>query len=267
MIRKAYVAEQFYPSNPQELRKTLEKLTPQKETKIDAKGMIIPHAGYIYSGTVAAATVYRTIPKSKIIILGTNHTGRGKPFSMFGEGAWNTPLGNIEIDHQLVQAILENGSLIKEDYSAHIQEHSIEVELPILQYYFGEFTFVPIVCALSTIEIYRQVGQQIFKAIRDTKEKVLLIASSDMTHYEEDSTARRKDRLATENILSLDDEELIKRVEQEHISMCGISPVAILLYCCKLLKATKPRVILYQTSAETNGNRSSVVGYLGVIIS
>lgn len=266
MIRKPSVRGQFYPSDSKELRRTIESLNPKKTSKIKALGIILPHAGYVYSGKVAVTTVASICPKKKVIILGPNHTGIGGPFSIFPEGEWEMPFGNVKIDSELASSILDVGNIIKEDTSAHTYEHSIEVELPILQYFFGNFKFIPIACSHSTIDEYKKVGKQIFKAIEDMKEEVLLVASNDMSHYEKDATARKKDSFATESIINLDEEELLNRVSRENISMCGASSVSILIHCCKLLKAKKAQVALYQTSGDVNGDYSSVVGYLGVVV-
>ncbi len=265
MTRKPIVANQFYTADPQKLRKTIEGFRNKESSKIDAKGIILPHAGYIYSGKVATVTVEKVKPKNKIIILGPNHTGLGKPFSLFAKGEWETPFGKIKVDEELSQKILNNSNLIEEDYAAHSHEHSIEVELPILYYFFGEFKFVPIICTATDLETYRKVAYDIFKAINN-KDNTLIVASSDMTHYEEDSQARKKDSIAIESIMRLDEESLLRQTQENNISMCGIAPVCTLIACCKLLKAHKATVVLYQTSADASGDYSSVVGYLGAVI-
>ena len=266
MLRECAVAGQFYPSNPKSLKEEIERFKPKTNSNISAKGIIIPHAGYIYSGKVAISTVGIVKPKRRIIILGPNHTGIGHTFSIFPEGEWKMPFANIKIDRELAKNIVGDADLIKEDYSAHLHEHSIEVELPILQYFFGDFEFIPIVCGIANLDIYRRVAHRIYEAIENIQNDILIVASSDMTHYEEDSSARKKDSLAIESILKLDEEELVEKVEKYNISMCGIAPVSVLLHCCKLLKANKAEVVLYQTSGDASGDYSSVVGFLGVVI-
>jgi len=266
MIRKPIVAGQFYTSSPENLKEEISRLETKEGSKISAKGIIIPHAGYIYSGKVAVSTVSRVKPKKRIIILGPNHTGIGYTFSVFPEGEWEMPFASIKIDTKLAKKIIGDAGLIKKDYSAHLHEHSIEVELPILQYFFGNFEFVPMVCGVAEIKIYQEVARLIYEAVKDISDEILIVASSDMTHYEEDSATRKKDSIAIESILKLDEEELVERVEKHNISMCGIVPVSILLRCCKLLKANKAEVILYQTSGDASGDYSSVVGYLGAVI-
>ncbi len=267
MVRKPVVSGQFYPQSPEDLKNIIESFKPKETTKISAKGIILPHAGYVYSGKVATVTTARVLFKKRVIILGTNHSGLGEKFSLYSKGKWEIPLGEIAIDEDLALKILSAGKYVKEDTLAHKFEHSIEVELPILRYLGGEFRFVPIVCSYGSLEEYRKVGLQIYEAIKEIKEEVLLVASSDMTHYEPEAKARKKDRSAIEAILNLDEEDLLRRVERENISMCGVSPVCVLLVCSKLLGAKKAQVVLYQTSGESSGDYTSVVGYVGVVIS
>jgi len=267
MIREPVVSGQFYPQKAPELKKIIEEFKPKDSTKSSAYGLILPHAGYVYSGQVAVSTVSKVIPKKRIIILGPNHTGYGENFGMYAEGSWKIPSASLPIDSNLAKRILDSGVDIKPDTLAHKFEHSIEVELPILYYFFGDFSFVPIVCNVSNLATYEKVAEQIFSAVKADKEEILFIASSDMTHYEPDSTARRKDRDALTHIINLDADGLVKTVKKENISMCGIAPVAILLMIMKKIGANKASVSLYETSADSTGDTSSVVGYAGVVIS
>ena len=267
MKRSPAVAGQFYSENPQQLKEMIARFKKGISQKISSKGAILPHAGYIYSGRVATQTVEKILPEKRLVILGPNHTGLGENFSVYKKGSWLTPLGEVKIDEELTDFILKEEGPLKEDTLAHQFEHSIEVELPILQYFFGQFIFVPIICREATLETYKEIAEQIFRGIKKVKEKVLVIASSDMTHYEPDSTARRKDRLAIEAILNLDVEKFLEVVEKENISICGVAPISITLILTKLFKATKAEVVLYQTSADVSKDYSSVVGYLGAIIS
>ena len=268
MLRIPAVSGQFYPGTKEALLDTIESLKPTKEpTKASYRGIIMPHAGYIYSGKVAIATASRLLPKKRLIILGPNHTGFGKPFSMWAKGSWQIPTAEISIDEELAQSILKAGSVIQEDITAHKLEHSIEVELPILNYFLGDFKFVPIACQNTNLKEYRNAADQIVAAVKPIKEEVLFIASTDMTHYEPDPTARKKDRAALEKIIDLDEEGLIETLKKENISMCGFAPVSIMISCLKKLGALKAQVALYQTSADANGDYNSVVGYAGVLIS
>ncbi|MFA5007732.1 MAG: AmmeMemoRadiSam system protein B [Candidatus Omnitrophota bacterium] len=267
MIREPVVSGQFYPQEAVELKKVIEAFKPKVPPKGAVYGLILPHAGYVYSGRVTVATVSKVLPKKRIVILGPNHTGYGEDFALYPDGRWKIPFGDIPIDKELGKAIIDGGTDIVADKLAHRFEHSIEVELPILHYFFGDFSFAPIVCRAAAFNVYERVAEQIFLAIKNIKEEIIFIASSDMTHYEPDAAARRKDRMALEYITNLDAEGLVKTVKKENISMCGIAPVAILLLIMKKIGANKANVSLYETSAEATGDTSSVVGYAGVVIS
>lgn len=267
MLRKAVVSGQFYPAESLELKKTIEEFGQKNSAKKHAYAIIIPHAGYVYSGKVAASTISEVLPKKRLIILGPNHTGYGEDFGIFAKGAWHIPFGDIQIDEDLAERIIKSGSVIVKDELCHKFEHSIEVELPLLYYYFNEFKFVPIACQISDMAAYEAVAAQIVLAMKNIKEEVMIVASSDMTHYEPDLAARKKDRLALECITNLDAEGLFKVVKKENITMCGIAPVAITLLIAKEIGASKASVSLYQTSADSGADASSVVGYAGVIIS
>ncbi len=267
MVRAPVVNGQFYPDEVSKLKKAIEEFKPKDSAKSSAYGLILPHAGYMYSGRVAVATVNKVIAKKKIIILGPNHTGYGENFAIYPQGSWKIPFADLPIDSQLAQRIIESGTDIVPDVLAHKFEHSIEVELPILYYFFGDFSFVPIVCSVSNLSDYEKAAMQIFSAVKNVKEEILFVASSDMTHYEADGAARRKDRMALECITNLDADGLVKIVKKENISMCGIAPVAILILLMKKIGARKASVSLYETSADSGADASSVVGYAGVVIS
>ncbi len=269
MNRKPIVNGTFYPANKNDIENLIASYTPdsKKSSKIKAKGLILPHAGYIYSGKVAAATVSHALPKKKIIILGTNHTGVGNNFSLWDKGAWEIPFGKIDIDEELASTILDSGDLITADNLAHINEHSIEVELPMLYYFFNNFKIVPICCKHSNLNTYENVANQIYTAIKNISDEILLIASSDLTHYEPDASARKKDSEIIEAIINLDEKNMLKKIDKFNISMCGAAPVAILISCLKKIKAVKSQIIMYQTSGDTSGDYNSVVGYLGALIS
>ncbi len=266
MSRKPVVAGQFYPGSPSQLRAMIEQLVGEKGAKADVIGLVSPHAGYIYSGPVAGAVISRIKFKDTFIIMGPNHTGRGKPLSIMTQGTWETPLGEVEIDSELGKQILATSSYLQEDSMAHQYEHSIEVQLPFLQYFKPDIKIVPIVLAYSSGDIYKEIGKDIAKAVKDLNKEVVIIASSDMTHYEPQSSAQRKDTQAIEAILDLNEDELLKRVDELNISMCGYAPTTSLISAAKELGATGAELVKYQTSGDTSGDYSSVVGYAGIII-
>ena len=269
MIRNPVVAGQFYSLSKESLAKEVQGLIDGSAKKIDAIGVVSPHAGYLYSGPVAGSVFSSIKSKPIYIILGPNHTGLGSPFSMSASDKWKTPLGDISIDKALSESILKNCRDIKKDELAHINEHSIEVQLPFLQTLQKEFTFVPIVVSFGDLETYRNIGEGIAKSIKELslEKDVTIIASSDMTHYEPQETAKDKDSKAIDAILKLDEKSLLERVEKFDISMCGFVPAAIMIAASKKLGAKDAHLIKYQTSGDVSGDYSSVVGYAGIIIS
>jgi len=252
----------------------LHKLGPGKLPKLQEKGerrivsAVSPHAGYMYSGPVAAnlysALASDGVPDT-IVILGPNHYGVGTGVSAMVEGVWQTPLGEVEIDSAVAKQICKNSDIIALDDSAHIDEHSIEVQLPFLQYVYGNrFKFVPISMMMQDAETSKNVGESIAKST--DKRYVLIIASSDLSHYEPQRQAERKDRLVMNAILKLDEEELQRVVELENISMCGYGPVSSAIVAGKHLGAKAAKVVSYQTSGDITGDYSQVVGYLSATI-
>jgi hypothetical protein len=266
MIRQPVVAGQFYPASAKELRSVIASMVDEKAEKRDVIGVVSPHAGYVYSGPVAGAVLSRIKFKDTFILLGPSHTGRGKPFSIMTEGSWQTPLGQVEIDSELGKKILESSGHLREDAIAHQYEHSIEVQVPFLQYFKPEVHIVPIVLGHASGDIYKEIGKEIAKVIKESKREVVIMASSDMTHYELQEVAAKKDKAAIEAMLALDEDGLLKRVEELGISMCGYAPVVALIAAAKELGAKSAELVKYQTSGDTTGDFSSVVGYAGIII-
>jgi AmmeMemoRadiSam system protein B/AmmeMemoRadiSam system protein A len=266
MIRQAAVAGQFYPGSAERLKEMIAGMVDEASAKEEIIGLISPHAGYIYSGPVAGATISRVKFKDTFIIMGPNHTGLGKPFSIMTEGTWWTPLGEVRIDSELGKRILAASKYLEEDDGAHRFEHSVEVQLPFLQYFSSNFGLVPIVLSHASGAIYKDIGREIAAAVKDLKREVVIIASSDMTHYEPQESANRKDKYAIEAILQLDEDELLRRLEELNITMCGYAPAISLIMAAKELGAGKAELVKYQTSGDTTGDYSSVVGYAGIVI-
>ena len=266
MIRKPAVSGQFYPSTPLALEKQVASLVQPKAQKQEVLGAVSPHAGYIYSGAVAGATLSKIIQPETFVILGPNHTGLGQDFSIMLEGVWKLPCGDAEIDSQLARQILKDSPDIKEDVTAHAFEHSIEVQIPFLQYLFKAFKFVPIIVSDASASTYKRIGAGIARAVRESNKKVVIIASSDMTHYEPHEAAKEKDSKAIKAILELDADKLMLTISKHNISMCGYGPVSIMLAAAKELGAKKAELVKYQTSGDTSGDYSSVVGYAGILV-
>ncbi len=266
MIRNPVVSGQFYPDSPDQLRAMIGGFVDEKAVKAEVVGLVSPHAGYIFSGPVAGAVISKVKFKDTFVIMGPNHTGRGKPLSIMTQGTWKTPLGEVEIDSELSKRILATSSHLQEDHVAHQYEHSIEVQIPFLQYFKTDIRLVPIMLAYSSLTTYKEIGKELAKAIKDLNKEVVIIASSDMTHYEPQESAQRKDTQAIEAILDLNEDELFRRVDELNISMCGYAPTVSLISAAKELGATGAELVRYQTSGDTTGDYSSVVGYAGVII-
>jgi len=265
-VRQPAVAGQFYSASKTQLEKELARLTDKGAKKDDCLGAVSPHAGYIYSGMVAGRVLSRINFKDVFVILGPNHTGVGEPFAIQSSGYWQTPAGRVEINEDLARGILKDSEFIKEDASAHAYEHSIEVQLPILQYINKEFKFIPIIISHAELSVYRKIGAGLADSIKKSDRNVVLISSSDMTHYESHENAKSKDRKAIDAILKLDEERLIKETQKWDISMCGLAPTVVMLSCLKKLGAKTAELVDYMTSGETSGDYTSVVGYAGILI-
>jgi len=266
MIREPAAAGKFYPASPPQLEDTIRSMLDPAAEKVDAIGLVSPHAGYTYSGPVAGAAISRINLKDTAIIIGPNHTGLGKRFSIMTEGSWRTPLGDVDIDSELAGEILALSDPLEKDSQAHQHEHSIEVQLPFLQYLRPDIKLVPIVQSHVGAKAYKELGESIAQAIKKTNREAVIIASSDMTHYEPQAQAKEKDTQAIEAILGLDEDELMKRVEELDISMCGYAPTVALISAAKALGADKAELVKYQTSGDTTGDYDSVVGYAGIVI-
>ncbi len=264
MIRKSIVDGQFYPGQKEKLDDFIGKLKPKQATKCSAKAVIVPHAGYPFSAKVAIAAIAKIKNPKNIVMLGPNHTGSGKRFAITPAQAWQTPYGDIQVNQTLSKKIINSGCQIEPDSQAHKAEHCLEVELPILQYFFKNFTIIPIACSLADNQVYREVANQIFQGIQKNLNETLILASTDFTHYEPDEVARRKDRKAIEAILELNAEKFTQAIKKENITACGVAPVAITLLALAD-KLKKAELVLYQTSADAGGNYDSAVGYASII--
>lgn len=276
-LRRAQVAGSFYKGTKAGLTSEIEEcfthpLGPGRLPTLaqvgDRKlvGLLCPHAGYIYSGPMAARSYFELASDGKpdkIVIIGPNHTGQGSGVSMMSEGTWETPLGQIRVDKEAAERISKISDIIDLDDQAHLYEHSVEVQLPFLQYVLkAEFEFVPICMMMQDLKTSLEVGKAIGQALKD--DDVLIVASSDMTHYESAEVAKRKDHLAIDAILALDDTKLQETVQSHRISMCGHGPVASMIAASKILNAKTAQLLGYSTSGDITGDNSEVVGYLAV---
>jgi len=266
-MRAPAVAGYFYPSNRKELEKMLasffEKARKEVKEKEKVIGIVAPHAGYIYSG-LTAAYAYASLPKNlkkTIIVIGPNHTGYGSEVSVYPSGKWKTPLGEVEVDSEFVKELLKNCKIAEEDEAAHTYEHSIEVQLPFLQFLYGnEFKIVPICLMNQSPEVAECLANALIKSGKD----FLLVASSDLNHYESYEVTRRKDTELINSIISLDVKKFYTTLKNLNISACGYGAIATLMSLMKNLNG-KIELLRHSTSAEVSKDYSAVVGYGALI--
>ena len=265
-IRPPAVAGQFYPGKPEKLLHDIREYTSPADEKFRALGCVVPHAGYMYSGPVAGALYSALELPRRFVILCPNHTGVGAPLAIMSSGSWVTPLGEVPIDSVLAEALKTKFPLLSEDEAAHRSEHALEVQLPFLQALVKEFTFVPIVVGTGRLDVLQALGKVIANVIKESAEPTMVIASSDMNHYESDSVTRVKDQRAIDRVLALDPAGLHEIVQRESISMCGFGPAVAMLTAAKILGATRAELVRYATSGDISGDRDYVVGYAGIAV-
>ena len=269
MLRSPAVANMFYPGDKDLLKEQLSTyVRPVPEPK-RVLAAVSPHAGYIYSGGVAGAVFSQIRIPNAVVILGPNHRGMGASVALSASGKWDMPMGSVSINEAMAESILKvttSGVKIKDDPGAHAMEHSIEVQVPFLQFLRPDVSIVPIALSHLTYEACQEIGQALVKGIQDYGKEVLLVASTDMTHYESQKSAKKKDKLAIDRILDLDPAGLYETVSRHGISMCGVIPTTIALEACKLLDAGKAELVQYATSGDVTGDNTQVVGYAGFIV-
>lgn len=267
MKRKAFVAGQFYPGDGERLRQAVEKVSGPQGVKKKAIAVVSPHAGYVYSGPVAGAVFSSTVLPGTVVILGPGHREIGSLFAIQAKGSWLTPLGESPIEADLASRIMKRCALVEEDEQAHLWEHSLEVQLPFIQYHRKDAAIVPIcVSHEASYGELEALGRALAEAILGSGQDVLIVASTDMSHYVSQKTAEKKDMLAIRKILDLDPAGLFGTVMDERISMCGYQPTAAALVAALGLGASGAELVRYQTSGEATGDYAQVVGYAGIRI-
>jgi len=267
MIRKPAVSGLFYPSEPQLLKKFLDTHLRPTDAPIPAKGVIVPHAGYPYSGETAAA-VYRAVrlPR-RFVIMGPNHTGLGAPLAVVSDGGWETPLGTAKIDSALASELVAAWPELEESPIAHVREHSLEVQIPFLQYLLGQsFSFVPICIGTGDLRTLTRLGEAVGRVVAGLSEPVMVVASSDMNHFESAAITEAKDELAINRILAMDSPGLYRVVRENDISMCGYGPAIVTLEAARVLGATRATLIRHSHSGQVTGDTLRVVGYAGLAV-
>ena len=265
-VRSPAVAGQFYYGDTDSLLRQVEQYVSDQPEKTVCIGVVSPHAGFMYSGAVAGSVdSHVTIPET-VLMLGPNHTGLGNKASLMDSGTWEIPMGLLEIDEEFASRLCSLSAELAKDKRAHLFEHSLEVQLPFLMYFRKDVTIVPITFMHMNFEECRELGTAIASAIQETAKEVLIVASSDMSHYLPDNVARQKDKLAIDKMLDLDPEGLYDVVKRFDISMCGYIPATIMLCAASILDAQEAKLVKYATSAEISGDYDQVVGYAGIIV-
>jgi MEMO1 family protein len=263
-VRNTSVAGTFYPADKKTLVAVLDSYISKSHSIKKAKGIVMPHAGYIYSGKTAGMTIRDVEVPETVLLLGPNHRGNGADFAVMSKGAWHSPIGNILIDEDFAAELLQTCDVLSDDESAHDSEHSLEVQVPFLQYKNSAAKIVPLLVNSYDIHACSKVAHAIAECIKD--KDVLMLASSDMTHYESQVSAKAKDSQAIDAILLLDEELLLERVSKLRISMCGFLPVYIMLKAAKQLGSKHAFLVDYSTSGDMTGTYSQVVGYAGIVV-
>ena len=269
MIRTPAVAGRFYPDDPADLDEMVAGFLPSPPPEQAGRviALMAPHAGLVYSGRVAGATFGSVDVPARVILLGPNHTGLGAALSLWDGGAWEMPGGAAEVDADLCSSLRRRCPRLSADRAAHLHEHCLEVQLPFLQARREGIRIAPIVVGTSRLEDLRDLGRGMAESIRESREPVLIVVSSDMTHYEPAAVAAAKDRIALERMERLDAEGLHRVVREEGISMCGFAPAVAGLVAARELGARSGKVVLYSHSGEVSGDSNSVVGYAGMVFS
>ncbi len=268
MIRQPAVANQFYDGNPAALKSTIARMTGGVAAGSEpCIAVVAPHAGYIYSGSVAGAAFARAKIPRTVIIMGPNHTGYGSPASVMPDGVWRMPFGDVPVASDLASALIAGSTYLEADYQAHMYEHSLEVQVPFLQYFQPDLEIVPICLSQIPYEICEEIAKAVANAITSAGRQVLMVASTDMTHYESQAQANAKDRLAIEEIMAMNPQGLYETVVTNRISMCGFIPTTITLAASLILGASRAELVKYATSGDVSGDYDRVVGYASFIIS
>ena len=273
-IRRPTQAGAFYEGDAEALKTQIEKcflqeFGPKKCLKVNKNGprevvgLVCPHAGYMFSGAVAANAYYELAQDGKpdtAVILGPNHTGYGSALAVMNEGVWRTPLGDVEIDGETANQIVQEARLVDVDDVAHRFEHSIEVQLPFLQYLYGsEFKFVPVCFQMQDLSSAVEVGKALVEVL--ASKNAVIIASSDMSHYEPQRNAAAKDMAAPKAVEAMNEKQFYSIIENQNVTACGYGPIATVITAAKGLGAKEAKILCYKSSGDVTGDYSSVVGY------
>ncbi len=265
MVRESAVAGMFYSGDERSLKKELSKFISFNESKKRVIGLISPHAGYVYSGGCAGKGFSMVEIPDTVIILGVNHRGVGYSFAVDGNNFWRTPLGDVAVNIELRSKLVEDSEVFKVDSIAGRDEHSLEVQVPFIQYQNPDAKILPITISSNNFKDLKNGGMEIAKLINSNKD-IMIVASSDMSHYIDAEEAKIMDNKAIDKILNLDPEGLFKTVFENRISMCGVCPVVIMLIAAIESGAKKAEIIEYTNSGKVTHDFSEVVAYLSMMI-
>jgi hypothetical protein len=271
MVRAPAVAGQFYPRAASEVNAALDKLVHPVVSGRKAIAVICPHAGWMYSGYTAGLVYSAVQVPDRVILVGPNHHGIGSRYAVFSSGAWRTPVGDVPVAVPLALSLLDDCDLLAEDERAHSQEHSLEVQLPMLLRANPNIHIVPLLIGGPWPESggrheLREIGTAIAHSVQEYGKPVLLVASTDLNHYEDQETSNVKDKLALDAVVNLDPDALMDRVIEKEISMCGVAPTYIVLWAANGLGAKHAELVDYRTSGDVSGDFTRVVGYGGVVV-
>jgi AmmeMemoRadiSam system protein B len=265
-IRQPAVAGVFYPDDEEDLQRLVSELVDVVPRRHPLLVCLAPHAGYVYSGAVAGRVYGHLDVPRKVLVLGPNHTGYGAPVSVASQAAWSTPLGEVSVDQDLAEEVLEAFPAAERESQAHWREHSIEVQLPFLKARQESVSVLPICLKHLALDECLALGRAIGRVAAAQAEPVGVVVSTDMSHSETEAVARELDGVAIDAVLSLDPENLYRTVHERRISMCGVIPATVALAAAADLGPIEGHRVAYATSADVSGDKSSVVGYAGVCV-
>ncbi len=266
MIRQPAVAGNFYSRDAAQLKSDIEGFVIKDCKKKAVLGIVSPHAGYMYSGRVAGHLYSWIKVPDTVVILAPNHTGYGVPYSIWPDGLWRTPLGDVKVDEEVVNELVHVCNLVEKDQEAHLYEHAAEVQIPFIQYFNPHCKIVVMVISSRNITDLKNIGKSLSSVLLKLRPSTLVVASSDMTHHESQASANRKDKIAIDEVLALNEDNLYRKVREMNITMCGVYPTIAMLVCSKERGAMMSELVRYETSGDITGDYDQVVGYAGIMV-
>lgn len=268
MDRQPIVSGQFYPGSSEALSRQVEEYIKQGEPAAEKRTLLamVPHAGYPFSGPTAGKVMAEANLSDRLLLLGPNHSGRGRALAVWPEGTWKTPMGGLKVDSGLADALFEAEPRLKRDYEAHMYEHSLEVVVPFIESVRPEARILPVCVAEHRLEVLFSVAENIAGVLSKSSEPISIVVSSDMSHYVSHQSAKERDFMALQAIEAMDPKALAETVRRENITMCGVLPMTLGLAVAKAMGAQSSRVVDYSTSGDASGDYERVVGYAGVLV-